>query len=50
MQESVARVFKDGKVTIPKRLKELFRIEDGCCVPLALIEVFEKGSERAHER
>ena len=45
MEEFVARVFKDGKVTIPKRLRELFRVEDGCYVRLALVEVLEKEAE-----
>jgi bifunctional DNA-binding transcriptional regulator/antitoxin component of YhaV-PrlF toxin-antitoxin module len=42
MEEFVARVFRDGKVTIPKRLRELFRVEDGCYVRLALVEVLVK--------
>lgn len=29
MEEFVARVFKGGKVTIPKRLRDLFGVEDG---------------------
>ena len=45
MEEFVARVFKGGKVTIPKRLRELFRVEDGCYVRLALVEVLVKESE-----
>ena len=45
MEEFVARVFKDGKVTIPKRLRELFLVEDGCYVRLALVEVIQKESE-----
>lgn len=42
MEEFVARVSKDGKVTIPKRLRELFCVEDGCYVRLALVEVLER--------
>jgi len=36
----VARVFEGGKVTVPKRLRELFEIKDGDYVRLALVEVF----------
>jgi len=37
----VVRVFKGGKVTVPKRLRELFGVEDGDYVRLALVEVCE---------
>jgi len=43
MEEFVARVFKGGKVTIPKRLRDLFGVEDGCYVKLALVEVLKKN-------
>ena len=33
------RVFQGGKVTIPKRLRELFEVEDGDYVRLTLVEV-----------
>lgn len=36
MEEFVARVFKGGKITIPKLLRELFYVEDGDYVRLAL--------------
>jgi bifunctional DNA-binding transcriptional regulator/antitoxin component of YhaV-PrlF toxin-antitoxin module len=42
MEEFVARVFKDGKVMVPKRLRELFRVEDGFYARLALVEVLVK--------
>jgi bifunctional DNA-binding transcriptional regulator/antitoxin component of YhaV-PrlF toxin-antitoxin module len=45
MEEFVARVFKGGKVTVPKRLRELFGVEDGDYVRLALVEVIKKGEE-----
>ena len=32
----MVRVFKGGKVTVPKRLRELFGVEDGDYVRLAL--------------
>jgi bifunctional DNA-binding transcriptional regulator/antitoxin component of YhaV-PrlF toxin-antitoxin module len=43
MEEFVARVFKGGKVTIPKRLRDLFGVEDGNHVKLALVEVLKKN-------
>lgn len=43
MEEFVARVFKDGKVTVPKQLRELFDVKDGDYVRLALVEVVKKG-------
>jgi bifunctional DNA-binding transcriptional regulator/antitoxin component of YhaV-PrlF toxin-antitoxin module len=43
MEEFVARVFKGGKVTIPKRLRDLFGVEDGNYVKLALVEVLKKN-------
>ncbi len=43
MEEFVARVFKGGKVTVPKRLRELFDVRDGDYVRLALVEVLKKG-------
>jgi bifunctional DNA-binding transcriptional regulator/antitoxin component of YhaV-PrlF toxin-antitoxin module len=43
MEEFVVRVFKGGKVTVPKRLRELFGVEDGDYVRLALVEVMKKS-------
>jgi len=37
----VARVFQDGKVTIPKRLRELLVVEDGDYVRLGVVEVIK---------
>ncbi|MDH5483217.1 MAG: hypothetical protein OEY22_10150 [Candidatus Bathyarchaeota archaeon] len=39
----MARVFKGGKVTVPKRLRDLFGVEDGDYVRLVLVEVMKKG-------
>jgi len=39
----VVRVFKCGKVTVPKRLRDLFDVEDGDYVRLALVEVLKKS-------
>jgi len=41
----VVRVFKGGKVTVPKRLRELFGVEDGDYVRLALLEVLKKSDD-----
>jgi len=45
MEEFVVRVFKGGKVTVPKRLRDLFGVEDGDYVRLALLEVLKRDSE-----
>jgi bifunctional DNA-binding transcriptional regulator/antitoxin component of YhaV-PrlF toxin-antitoxin module len=42
MEEFVARIFKGGKVTVPKRLREIFGVADGDYVCLALVEVLKK--------
>lgn len=41
MEQFIARVFKGGKVTIPKRVREVLGVTDGDYVRLALIEVIE---------
>jgi bifunctional DNA-binding transcriptional regulator/antitoxin component of YhaV-PrlF toxin-antitoxin module len=41
MEQFVGRVFQGGKVTIPKRLRELLGVEDGCYVRLGVVEVVE---------
>jgi hypothetical protein len=45
MEEFVVRVFKGGKVTVPKRLRELFSVEDGDYVRLGLVEVLKKADK-----
>jgi len=42
----VARVFQGGKVTIPKRLRELLEVEDGDYVRLGVVEVVKRKGER----
>lgn len=39
MEQFVARVFQGGKVTVPKRLRELLGVEDGVYVRMAVLEV-----------
>ena len=43
LEEFVARVFKDGKITIPKRLRDLYCVADGDYVRSALVEVLKSG-------
>ena len=51
LEKFVARVFQGGKVTIPKRLRELLNIEDGDYVRLGVIEVIRlKGDAKAEGR
>jgi hypothetical protein len=42
MEEFVVRVFKGGKVTVLKRLRDIFGVGDGDYVRLALVEVLKK--------
>lgn len=39
----MVRVFKDGKVTIPKHLRSLCGVSDGDYVRLALVEVLKRS-------
>jgi len=39
MEQFVCRVFQGGKVTIPKRLRELLGVGDGDYVRLGVVEV-----------
>jgi len=39
MEQFVCRVFQGGKVTIPKRLRELMGVEDGDYVRLGVVEL-----------
>ena len=43
LEEFVARVFKDVKITIPKRLRDLYCVADGDYVRSALVEVLKSG-------
>ena len=45
MEQFVCRVFQGGKVTIPKRLRELLGVEDGDYVRLGLVEVVEAAAK-----
>ena len=45
VEEFVARVFQGGKVTVPKRVRELLDVEDGDYVRLSLIEVVKRKRE-----
>jgi len=40
--EFVARVFSGGKVTVPKRLREVLAVADGDYVRLAVVEVLKR--------
>ena len=46
LERFVARVLQGGKVTIPKRLRELLNVEEGCYVRLDLVEVIEVKQKR----
>jgi hypothetical protein len=43
VEEFVARVFTGGKVTVSRRLRELFSIEGGGYVRLVLVEEAGEG-------
>ena len=45
VEEFVARVFQGGKVTIPKRVRELLDVGDGDYVRLSLVEVIKRKRE-----
>jgi len=42
-REFVGRVLKDGKVTVPKRLRNLYSVSDGDYVRLSLVEVLKRN-------
>jgi len=46
VEQFVARVLQGGKVTIPKRLRELLGVEDGAYVRLGVVEVVEPKWKR----
>ena len=41
----MARVFTGGKVTVSRRLRELFGVEDGDYVRLGLMEVMKRTGD-----
>jgi AbrB family looped-hinge helix DNA binding protein len=43
LEEFVAQVYRDGRVTLPKQLRKRFDIKDGDYVRLVLVEVLKKG-------
>ena len=47
VEEFVVRVFKGGKVTVLKRLRDIFGVGDGDYVRLALFEVLKKEDASA---
>jgi bifunctional DNA-binding transcriptional regulator/antitoxin component of YhaV-PrlF toxin-antitoxin module len=46
VEQFVARVLGGCKVTVPKRLRELLRVEDGDYVRLGIIEVIRLKGEK----
>jgi len=44
VERFVARVFAGGKVTVPKSLRELLRVEDGDYMRLVIVEVVKRKS------
>lgn len=46
MEQFVARVLQGGKVTIPKRLRELLGVDEGDYVRLGIVEVIEVKRKR----
>lgn len=45
LERFVARVLQGGKVTVPKRVRELLGVEEGDYVRLVLVEVIEVKKE-----
>ena len=45
----MVRVFQDGKVTIPKRVRELLDVGDGDYVRLSLVDVVKRKREESEE-
>jgi bifunctional DNA-binding transcriptional regulator/antitoxin component of YhaV-PrlF toxin-antitoxin module len=50
VEEFVARVFNDGKVTVPKRLRSLCGVGDGDYVRLVLVEVLKRNDAGVWEK
>jgi len=42
VEKFVVRVFQGGKVTIPKRVRELLGVEDGDYVRVGVVEVIKR--------
>ncbi len=45
VERFVARVFAGGKVTIPRNVRSLLRVEDGDYVRLAVVEVLKRSKK-----
>jgi AbrB family looped-hinge helix DNA binding protein len=45
LEEFIAEVRKDGRITIPKRFRDRFNIDNGSYVHMAIFEVHEKGKD-----
>jgi hypothetical protein len=45
LEDFVALVRKDGRVTVPKTLRDRFGVSDGSYIHLALLEVHKKGKD-----
>ena len=45
----MVRVFQSGKVTIPKRVRELLGVEDGDYVRLGVVEVIKLKGKKGRE-
>jgi len=41
LEQFIARVFQGGKVTIPRRVREVLGVSDGDYVRLAVVEVIQ---------
>jgi len=46
----VARVIADGKVTVPRRVRELLRIEKGDYVRVTITEVIRKKQQQQRKK
>jgi bifunctional DNA-binding transcriptional regulator/antitoxin component of YhaV-PrlF toxin-antitoxin module len=43
LEEFVAQVYTDGRVTVPRQLRKRFDVKDGDYVRLVLVEVFREN-------
>jgi len=46
VEEFVARVFSGGKVTVPKRVREVLGVADGDYVRLRVVEVLKREGDK----